>query len=483
MKKTPFCIAGDGEAEPPVERLFTSESLPADPALPALNSYILFCDVYISGKDTVVGLKYAEENMFAPMIVSIERDASADAVVRAAEAVGVPVINNIMLAKNLISYGKAGESIPEAFYRDVSMLFARLDSHTPKRRVLSVKAKKLDPAVRSVRPLSIELGELVFELIGEGSESESLIVPLNALRKKLSCLLGFSVPAFRTILNPKLKEDEYRILFKGLEAGRGRLEMGWYSAICAARALSDDSISNAELPASCMSDLVNNSGNIKLAAKAVSHIVLVHIHKVVQERTPDFLGRDEVQAILDTAEETYPVVTGEVKNLLTLGVIREIFQGLVSEQVSIRHMPIILETLADWAGFGHAPSELIIEQVRQALKRQICLDYADENLTLRVLTLNSKMESDFISSVMSSSSGGLHSVPGDWEGAISSAYKRMVDKGFHPVILCSPKLRTHIKEATRRQLPYLAVLSYMEIPPDITLEPVGEISLKKARKG
>jgi len=55
----------------------------------------------------------------------------------------------------------------------------------------------------------------------------------------------------------------------------------------------------------------------------------------------------------------------------------------------------------------------------------------------------------------------------------------MKEKGFPPVILCSPKARFPVKEATRRQLPELAVLSYLEIPSDISVEPVGEIRLEE----
>ena len=81
-----------------------------------LDSYILFCDVIIAGKETAAALKYDEENMFAPMIVILEKGASSDALIRAAEALGVPVVKNIMLAKNLVSYGKIGEAIPEASF-------------------------------------------------------------------------------------------------------------------------------------------------------------------------------------------------------------------------------------------------------------------------------------------------------------------------------------------------------------------------------
>ena len=420
-----------------------------------------------------MGLKYDEENMFVPMIVIIEKDAPSEAVIRSAEELGVPVVNNIMLAKNLSSYGKPGESIPEATFRDVSVMFARLGSQKrrpPSKRPLK-KCQGLSMKIR--RPVSVELGESLFSLTDEKPGREALIArPLAVTRKRLMRLLGFIIPPFRISRGLKLKPDEYRILFKGLEAGRGRLELGWYPGENTGIPIS--ALIGSFEPRRMIPDIMNKPENLRAVAKAVSAVIVRHVNEIIQRRAPELLGRDEVQAILDTAEEKYPVVTGEVKSLISLGIIREILQGLVSEQVSIRHMSVILETLADWASFGPAPSEVIIEQIRQSLKRQICLEYADDKLTLRVLTLEPKMDKDFAS--QGAATGDQEAE--NRENLISSAVQGMEEKGFPPVILCSPKARSQLKEATRRKLPNLAVLSYMEIPPDIKVEPVGEIRHK-----
>ena len=425
-----------------------------------LRSCILLCDVIVAGADSAVGLKYDEENMFAPMLVFLEKGISADALVWAAGNLGVPVIKNVMLAKNLESYGKAGESIPEASYRDVSLALARLDPGKPNRRIKGFGKGRQSIPVKIPRPLSLELGESLFALTGEEPGREKLLSePLNAIRKKLVKLLGISLPSFRVLFNPKLKNDEYRILFKGLEAGCGRLEIGWYFDKTAS--------SHAAVP-----EMMNDPVNIQAAAKAAATVLVGHAGEIIQSRAPELLGRDEVESILDAAEEKYPVVTSEVKSLLSLGIIREILQNLVSEQVSIRHMAVILETLADWGSFGPAPNDLIIERIRQSLKRQICLEYTDDRLTLRVLTLESKLEKKFSDHLPEST------VIEDMTELVSSAVKGMEEKGFPPVILCSPKARAQVKEATRRKFPDLAVLSYLEIPSDISVVPMGEIKIE-----
>jgi len=445
------------------EEKFTPEE-----AASIIDSCISFCDVIIKGKDRAVALKYDEENMFAPMIVFIERDATAEALVRAAGNLGISVVKNVALAKNISSYGKVGGAIPELSYRDVSLALARPGTERFGRR--SREFKKSNQGIPSApsRPISLELGASLFSLTGEGPGRDKFLAePLNAIRKRLIRLFGIPIPVFRVFRNRKLKNDEYRILFKGLEAGRGRLELGWYAG--------EGSADNWPLGSAqtAIPDLMKDPENLKGAAKAASSALVRHTDEIIKRRGPELLGRDEVEAILDAAEEKYPVVTGEVKSLLSLGIIREILQSLVSEQVSIRHIAVILETLADWGNFGPAPSDLIIEQIRQSLKRQICLEYADDRLTLRVLTLEPKLEKRIVDFSADSSQGE------DWAEIVFPAVRGMEEKGFPPVILCSPKARSPLKEATRKKLPELAVLSYIEIPSDISVEPLGEIRIEE----
>ena len=466
-------------ASPPLlayEEKFTPEA-----AASVMNSCILFCDVIITGDDAAVGLKYDEENMFIPMIVILEKDAAAEALVWAAENLGVPIIKNIMLAKNLAYYGKTGGSIPENSYREVLMVLARLGTGRPQIRRRIARKNRQGIPVKIPRPLSIELGDSLYALTSEtvisGEEpgrEKLLSEPLNAIRNRLQYLLGFPVPPFRVSLNSELGIDEYRIFFKGLEAGRGRLDLGWYQSFPGADGRRSRRANNS---GTAIPDLMRRPENIRAAAKAASALIINHTERIIQKRAPELLGRDEVDAILDAAEEKYPVVTGEVKSLLSLGIIREILQSLVSEHVPIRHIAVILETLADWGSFGSAPSWMIIEQIRQALKRQICLEYTDDKLNLRVLTLEPKLENKIEG--LSPEPGAAVIIPpeDDWVDLISAAALIMKEEGFPPVILCSPKARFPVKEATRGRLPDLAVLSYLEIPQDVSVKPVGEIRM------
>jgi flagellar biosynthesis protein FlhA len=221
-------------------------------------------------------------------------------------------------------------------------------------------------------------------------------------------------------------------------------------------------------------DVFNNEKRLKTVLESVAGNIGRDVDEIAMRRAPELLGRDEVQLILDMAEEKYPVVTGEVKSLLNLGSIRDIFRGLLSEHVSIRNLPVILETLADWGSYGPAPGEIIIEQIRLALKRQICQEYAS-GANIKALTLEAKLDERLSDRTMLRE--GEESLWDKCIAALSPAIKGMEENNLPPVVICSPGARTWVKELTRKKFPALAVLSYIEIPPDFNVEPIGEIRL------
>ena len=434
--------------------------------LKMLLPYISGSDLLLAGQDNcVVGLRYDDANMFAPIIMLLEHGISFSAVKEAASGFGVPVLMNEILVKNLITYGKLGDVIPEQCCREIAAIMAR-NSRKPFNTNQNDANK--NPAIQKIksrlpRPIRMELGETLKEFLGELSILEEGAL---RIRKQLSLLLGYTFPSIVITANCALKGGEYRVLFKGIEAGRGSIDLGWYNTV----------------------DLGLDPYQIRFAAEQVAAALVNHLDELVQKRTPELLGRDEVQALLDRAEKKYPVVTGEVKSFLSLGSIRDILRGLLSEHVSIRHILVILETLADWSNFGPTPNDVIIEQIRQSLKRQICMDYADDKQTLRVLTLDTKLEEDFSDRAMFPDRGLSSAISqdtsaDDWLDAFSPAIRRMEEKGLKPVVLCSPVARSWVKEFTRAKFPNLAVLSYVEIPSDIRVEPVGEIALEDRRLG
>jgi flagellar biosynthesis protein FlhA len=152
------------------------------------------------------------------------------------------------------------------------------------------------------------------------------------------------------------------------------------------------------------------------------------------------------------------------------------------EQVSIRNMVSILEAVADFSRLTRE-TRFLIEKARQALGSQICHQYADENRTLHVLTLDPGLEQKILESKTVNSSGDAFAalepnVHNAWIRALRHSVSAVHGQGYFPVLLCSEAARHLVKTAMERELPEVAVLSVPEIVRDFSVESVGVITLE-----
>jgi flagellar biosynthesis protein FlhA len=337
-------------------------------------------------------------------------------------------------------------------------------------------------------PLSLEIGYGLIPLVDKEQGAE-LLDRITRIRRESALELGLVVPRIRIIDNMRLEPAEYSFKIRGVEVGRGRIKMGHYLAIQPGKAASTEEIPGEPtkdpafgLPAVWITEEDRERAE-RLGYTVVDppSIVATHLTEIIKRSAADILGRQEVQSILDTLKTDYPAVTEEVKKVLGTGEIQKVLQGLLSERVSVRNMVVILETLADYGGVTKDIG-FLIEKVRQALGRQICLQYCDERKILRVLTIEPSLEKKLIDSRLETARGivsgldpGLHR---KWITTLVNAVKAVQEQGFHEVILCSEAARPLVKSSTAREIPHLAVLSSLEVAADITVESLGEIRLE-----
>jgi flagellar biosynthesis protein FlhA len=207
-------------------------------------------------------------------------------------------------------------------------------------------------------------------------------------------------------------------------------------------------------------------------------IIATHLTEIIKSHASEILGRQEVQSIIEGIKKDYPAVAEEVNKVFSLGEIQKVLQGLLREQVSIRNMVVILETLADY-GPVTKKADVLVEKVRQALGRQICLQYAGNDHVLHVLTVAPDFLSKLLDSRIDTVNGPLAALDPAlqraWISALSSAIAAVRDKGFVPVILCPQETRILIKTSSEREMPNLVILSIPEIPNDIKVESLGEV--------
>ena len=168
----------------------------------------------------------------------------------------------------------------------------------------------------------------------------------------------------------------------------------------------------------------------------------------------------------------------------TYGEIEKVLQGLLKEQVSIRNIVAILETLANYGMFPHNPW-VLIEKVREALGLQICLQYVDQDRKLSVLQLSQSTSEKILQHEVDPKDGSEPFVAFDpvdgrnWISSVSAALAAVRDKNYLPIILCAGEVRHLVHSSIDREMPGTIVISINEVMTagnNIKLEILGEIN-------
>ncbi len=341
--------------------------------------------------------------------------------------------------------------------------------------------------VAPLDPLSLELGYGLVPLVDRDKGAE-LLDRVTRIRREMALDLGLVVPRIRIIDNMRLEPSEYSFKIRGTEVGRGTIRMGHYLAINPGNVTEEVPGERTTDPAFGLpamwitEDVRDRAERAGYTVVDSPSIIATHLTEIIKRHAADILGRQEVRSMLDTLRREYSAVVEDVQNVLSLGEIQKVLQSLLVEQVSIRNLVVILETLADFAAVSKEPT-FLVEKVRQALARQICLQYADDSHTIHVMTLDPGLEQRIVDSRVETAGGLVPALPPDtqraWINALMNAVRNVQQIGHMPIILCSEAARPLVKASARREIPDLAVLSVPEIVADVRIEALAEIRVEE----
>lgn len=340
-------------------------------------------------------------------------------------------------------------------------------------------------AIAPLDELSLELGLGLLQLVDKEKGAE-LLERITRIRRESLLDLGLVVPPIRIIDNMRLEPNEYSFKIKGVEIGKSKIRMGCYMCMDTGGVINkiqgEATIEPAfNLPAIWVTeDKREEAERSGYSVIDPPTIIATHLTELIKKHASEILGRQEVKSMLDALKEKYPAVVEEVTKIFSMGQIQKVLQGLLKEQVSIRNMVVILETISDFGGVTKDTFDLV-EKVRQALGRQICLQYADDKNTLHVFTVEPAFLSRIVDSGVKTVNGPIAALEINeqraWLNALSGAVNLAGERGFMPVILCPQEARALVKVSSERELPQIVVLSIQEIAPDIKVEMIGEIRI------
>ena len=338
----------------------------------------------------------------------------------------------------------------------------------------------------NVDPIEFEFGYGLIPL-ADANQGGDLLDRVVMIRRQLAIEMGLVIPVVRIRDNIQLNPNEYRLKIKGNELARGELLLDHYLAM--SPGAEDDGIVEGidtiepsfGLPAKWIGeDMKDQAEMLGYTVVDPPSVVSTHITEVIKANAHILIGRQETKQLIDHLNETSPILVEEVTpNPLSVGDIQKVLAKLLKENISIRNLPVIFETLADYGKLSSDP-DLLAEYVRQNLARQITQQYLNGESSLKVLTVSGKVEKMVADSVQQTEHGNYLSMdPNDTQAILTSLASKLEELALmdqSPVVLCSPAVRMYIRQLTERYFPNVPILSYNELEADVEIQSVGVVN-------
>lgn len=360
---------------------------------------------------------------------------------------------------------------------------------------LEAAAAKEPTSPEVIRPLppvdtlSLEVGYGLIKLVDIEQDGQ-LLDRIKSIRRQFAKELGIIVPSIHIQDNMQLKPGEYLIRLKGIEIARGDLMVNYLLAMNPGSISGKiDGIATREPTYGLEAYWIKEDKRELAMAKGytvvdVATVLTTHLSDVIRRYAPDLLGRQEAQQLVDHLKESHPKVVEElIPNQLTLGNVVKVLQNLLAEQIPIRDLLTIVETLADWA-----PSvkqiDTLTEYVRQSLSRTITSLYQSHDGSVAVLTLDQNIERSLAEALQHSDQGSYFAIEPRLAQKIMNQVAVKLEKfsetNLQPIILCSAMIRPHLKRLVDRFIPNLVILSYEEIANTAKINNLGTVELGDA---
>lgn len=338
----------------------------------------------------------------------------------------------------------------------------------------------------NVDPIEFEFGYGLIPLV-DAAQGGDLLDRVVMIRRQLALELGIVIPVVRIRDNIQLQPNEYRIKIKGNEMANGELLLDHYLAMSPGDENSIDGIDTVEpsfgLPAKWITELVKEEAEM-LGYTVVDppSVVSTHLTEIIRANAAELLGRQETKQLIDHLHETSPILVEELTPTpMAIGEIQKVLANLLRENVSVRNLPIIFETLADYSKLT-SDVDVLTEYVRQGLARQITTQYVGNQPELKVLTVSAKVEKIVADSIQQTEHGNYLAIDPQMSQMILEAISKEVERiAFFeqsPVILCSPAVRMYIRQLTERYFPQIPILSYNELEASIEIQSVGVVNVE-----
>lgn len=339
----------------------------------------------------------------------------------------------------------------------------------------------------SVEAVEMEFGYSLIPLIDENSGG-SFIDRVVMFRKQYAQEMGLVVPSVRLKDSGQLSPNQYVIKLKGEKVAQGDVLVDHYLALSPGEITEVvegiDTIEPAfGIPARWISQ--DKKIRAELAGYSLidpTSVIMTHLSEVVRAHASELLTRQELANILNHLKKVDESLVSEtIPGLLAMSDLQKILGNLLRENIPIKDMQTIMETLAEY-GPAVKDTDMLTEYVRQALKRTISQRFSEVG-QLKVLTMDAQLENTIMSSIKRMDHGSYLALePQVIQGivnAVTQEVNKIKEMVQSPILLTSPIVRIYIKKLLDQFLPQVVVLSFNEVDQNIQIQAIGNIVLSQ----
>ncbi len=333
-------------------------------------------------------------------------------------------------------------------------------------------------------PLMIDIDAAVESEISANTLNEELI----KIRRALYLDLGVPFPGIHLRFTTDLKDGEYQILIQETPMASGAVKIGKVFSREHPRQLDMLGIPHEGgdnfLPGS-ETIWVDSEHAEKMKAAgvpylSVSQVLTYHLSFVLTRYASDFIGIQETRFLLTRMEDRFGELVKEVQRVVPIQKITEVFQRLVSEEISIRDLRTITQALVEW-GQKEKDTVLLCEYIRGSLRRYISYKYSNGQNMLPAYILTPDTEEMIRNGIRQTSAGSYLAldprVTQKFVQSIKQAVGDLNRSRHRPVIVVSMDIRRYVRKLIEKELYELPVLSYQDLTQEINVQPLDQISV------
>src|SRR6201996_55416 len=343
----------------------------------------------------------------------------------------------------------------------------------------------IDPmdAALKLDELMLEVGVGLVPLV-DVKQGGQLLARVKSLRKNLAQSLGLLVPSIHITDNLSLKEREYVIYLRGVEIARWEMRRDRLLAV-------NSNPKPGDLPGQETQEPAFNSPakwitpDLQAQAIAAGYAVVdhtsalaAHLAELIKQNAHDLLTRQETKRLVDRLPDSHPKLIEELTpKLMSLGEIQKVLQQLLREQVSIRDLGSILETMVETAATNKNPV-ILVEACRHALGRALIRPLLDDRGQLKVVTLDSSIEEECMRTGMQQQAASSSAIQISVARRVLDGLRAMLGDQFAsapPVLLCASPGRFYLRRHLEPFIPRVVVISPSEIPPMTQVMSLGSV--------